>query len=615
MDDDDLAENTIGGKSLSTRSGFGEIVPNRNPLPIFRHSDKSTSAVIPGPLPQELQIKSERIGVRLLRLMGWREGQGIGPRVFAPESKDTVAHFRAPTEQKFEFITKAKTNFHGLGFNPVQISQTSKRSSNLVRSGVLHMGSGKVDASSQGFGLGAFEDADDIAVYSTDNMNDYVSELVDEDEEDNGRKQGRHNTRKGQDRLLNMRRGVPCHDGLPPLRKFVLAEHSPPTYGEYPAPVVPNGWAPNPLLVLNNNAFVSPHLQGLDAGDRAQMLGEVQLQRRQQYDEWKKRTARIRCYKGNEQESKVPWAFAGKSADEIAKEKKEFDDQKGRFKQLSSVIADRFTPEGKPLSRQQQQKQKTSAFRTSETKSQGKLSRQEQMWRPERLLCKRFNVRPPALIQIGSESSSRIVGDLSDLMTPTAVALGMEAKQTVPQRQQFQRQNNPTTSEASKLLEKQLEAIREEDDNDPVPAEEQQTRPSIDLFKAIFENDGSDVEETGSSSKEVKPTPSDWSIDDLITSGKNAVVKLQERQDKAVAADSVDLGRDMVRSTRNPYLYVPDNPTVDSSTTVPTNAAKTKVISHTSSSSSSSSAKRKRKRTASRRKQSRIRKQQKKRHN
>jgi len=37
--------------------------------------------VIPGPMPDELiGSTKESIGVKLLKLMGWREGYGIGPR-------------------------------------------------------------------------------------------------------------------------------------------------------------------------------------------------------------------------------------------------------------------------------------------------------------------------------------------------------------------------------------------------------------------------------------------------------------------------------------------------------------------------------------------------------
>lgn len=48
---------------------------------VVRKSCGSLFRAIPGPMPMDLFVsKAEPIGKRLLRLMGWREGQGIGPR-------------------------------------------------------------------------------------------------------------------------------------------------------------------------------------------------------------------------------------------------------------------------------------------------------------------------------------------------------------------------------------------------------------------------------------------------------------------------------------------------------------------------------------------------------
>lgn len=45
-------------------------------------------SAIPGPAPVELTVPAARpIGKRLLATMGWREGQGIGPRVRSRKSR------------------------------------------------------------------------------------------------------------------------------------------------------------------------------------------------------------------------------------------------------------------------------------------------------------------------------------------------------------------------------------------------------------------------------------------------------------------------------------------------------------------------------------------------
>jgi G patch domain-containing protein 1 len=69
---------------------------------------------------------SESIGVRLLKRMGWKPGQGIGPRVLKRQhfTSDPLSDDDTPANVTFAPIDSAvilftnKSNHFGLGFNP-----------------------------------------------------------------------------------------------------------------------------------------------------------------------------------------------------------------------------------------------------------------------------------------------------------------------------------------------------------------------------------------------------------------------------------------------------------------------------------------------------------------
>ena len=80
MDEDDLT--SFGGKQLQTNSQYDSLGSTADD--VKRQAQRASEAggsVIPGAVPEELVAPAdEGIGKQLLRLMGWREGQGLGPR-------------------------------------------------------------------------------------------------------------------------------------------------------------------------------------------------------------------------------------------------------------------------------------------------------------------------------------------------------------------------------------------------------------------------------------------------------------------------------------------------------------------------------------------------------
>eukprot|EP01051_Picozoa_sp_SAG22_P022062 SAG22_NODE_5135_length_1079_cov_2.055102_1_plen_250_part_10 len=80
MDEDDLV--SFGGKQLETNSDYDFLGGTAAELEKQKKAlERNSRSVIPGMVPGELVVATnDPIGKRLLKMMGWREGQGIGPR-------------------------------------------------------------------------------------------------------------------------------------------------------------------------------------------------------------------------------------------------------------------------------------------------------------------------------------------------------------------------------------------------------------------------------------------------------------------------------------------------------------------------------------------------------
>ena len=80
MDEDDLT--SFGGKQLQTNSQYDSLGSTAADIERqTKRAAETSRSVIPGDAPEEFVAPTtEGIGKQLLRLMGWREGQGVGPR-------------------------------------------------------------------------------------------------------------------------------------------------------------------------------------------------------------------------------------------------------------------------------------------------------------------------------------------------------------------------------------------------------------------------------------------------------------------------------------------------------------------------------------------------------
>ncbi|KAJ3386322.1 hypothetical protein HDU84_001616 [Entophlyctis sp. JEL0112] len=135
MDEEDLAELEMArNKSLAAKAEFDilggtqrEIEERKKAAESLAHAIGGADGAIASKIVQDLIIpSSDAIGLRLLRRMGWRDGQGVGPRVDRRKAKlaaeldeDDIhadAHLFAPRDITAVILT-GRTGRFGLGYD------------------------------------------------------------------------------------------------------------------------------------------------------------------------------------------------------------------------------------------------------------------------------------------------------------------------------------------------------------------------------------------------------------------------------------------------------------------------------------------------------------------
>jgi G patch domain-containing protein 1 len=325
MDDEDKANNLLAesGALHSSQDFAGLSRPaQKRPPSLFAGDDhilgpaSSLDEVFTLPL-------NDSAGVRLMRVLGWRLGHGIGPRsanvdrVSTPNSGhesdecnldsalEAAKHVAAGSHfdisitddldgridshgSSLAFAPKdvsvhqfrPKTDFHGIGFIPgVQTSDFDGTPSDLRNRKVSEqrVSFGSMGGSVTGaFGLGVDEEADDLDVYDgpTASRLGLSASLVEIDDQ--------HSRAKPSLQVANSNEGSSlrkCQDGRYPLEGFVLATDPDAPSREYPPPKVPAGFD---LVKRFEAALQLPiwvqkqdKIAGFNAEQRAVILGEA----------------------------------------------------------------------------------------------------------------------------------------------------------------------------------------------------------------------------------------------------------------------------------------------------------------------------------------------------
>lgn len=514
MDDEDLAE-AEQSRNLQTTGGFAGLGGTEQDahrqaglLDVFRPAEAT-------------------MGVKLLQKMGWKQGQGIGPRIRRAAREDpmnvigndlTETHLFAPDNTKMiSFVKKSDNKGLGYGSEPSlsrpAVSSLSQHpsdddkddgSSFTIRPKPKIAEKGKVKG---GFGMGILNDtgSDDDDPYTMGPKISY-NRVIGGDKKKSKKATATKASTSTSNPLLNAKpvftsksKGAnsgfrKCHDGRLPLEGFVLAIRAAAPQKTYTPPRIPEGWTSKfSTTETEDNSSSAGYVSTSDAAKassmdpkaRATMLGEQQLPGKSIFDFMSSATRdRLAAASGRADlpaagNEAAPEAFRksdaekakdlrsllpdldcetamqalshrsmpyaedeskrrryrqflelragtrselperakdenGKdvSTDEYVKEMREFVHAAKVFRPMSGMMATRFTssststlaPDSKDpedlLSRPAAEKPVDPAEEAAKLGMYGPMTRTVLEFYPTRLVCKRFNVRPPAHVAV-----------------------------------------------------------------------------------------------------------------------------------------------------------------------------------------------------------------------
>ncbi|SZF04657.1 unnamed protein product [Blumeria hordei] len=477
-----------------------------------------------------IRVAGETIGVKLLKKMGWKEGQGIGPRVRrmarlddhnSGEENSGAMHLFAPENTPLIKLVKKKDQL-GLGFSkdlsiqnskssqsPTALSDDENVSMSFHESNIV-----KKQPANKGFGVGILNDtgSDDEDPYEVGPQISY-SRII------RGEKKTKKKSQKFActPRLVSKPVYIPkkanlvkgstvqkCQDGRLPLEGFIIGSGNDTSSlvsfpSKYKLPEVPKDWKPK--LSMEKFADVkylttadAAKLSKLNHKSRASILGEAELPGKSVFD-FLSPAARDRVaaasgkdnlpkalgeipkeysmsieerqkellsqvpkldkptsdaalsrgangfmpYGGDEEKrsryrlyleyqsglnKSLPCKIPGMSSEDWLKELREFSNCAQIFKPISTTMASRFVssatvPQANsgsdaPLCRERSKPDDPSE-QAAKLSMYGPLTRSSKEWSPTRLLCKRFNVNPPAHVQpcdteIAGKNTSQLSG-------------------------------------------------------------------------------------------------------------------------------------------------------------------------------------------------------------
>ncbi|KAK0122685.1 hypothetical protein ONS96_009722 [Cadophora gregata f. sp. sojae] len=598
MDEEDIAD-AEDAKRVQTAEGFAGLGSTQD------------DAIRRGGLIDLFRIEGETIGVKLLKKMGWKEGQGVGPKirrkarldgVEKPSDDNNSTHLFAP--ENTHMISFIRKNDHkGLGFDgETKLSSNYGTGSITPKSddeedddrGLLapKISKKKKKPVRGGIGIGILNDtgSDDEDPYEIGPKISYNRVI-------GGDKKKKKATKAAINPLLSskpvfiskkvaMAKAAigfrKCHDGRLPLDGFILSskdEFSSVTQstGEYEAPKIPKGWTSSkvPKDGTQNKAYLSTadaaKASKLDPKSRASILGEAALPGKSVFDflspaardrlvsasgksnlpaalgeipkgysiteeEWHRdllaqipkvdkytadaalsrgasgfmpygedeaKRSRYRAYLENQagNNPSPPERGPSVSKDDWLKELREFANCAQIFKPMSGMMATRFTssttapklasdaPDSTSLLSKPVPKVEDPAEQAAKLGMYGPMTRTSQEWYPSRLLCKRFNVKPPAHVQPGAtdhgEENVAPRKSAPDVVSQSSIDEMM--RESYQQRHQGAGDTNAETVPAPVATPKEVVVV-DADRNDALEGQ----RAGEAVFKAIFGDDSDD---------------------------------------------------------------------------------------------------------------------------
>ncbi|OQR86233.1 hypothetical protein ACHHYP_10811 [Achlya hypogyna] len=440
----DEEDDQLLGRRLELASKYDPHNATSDATSKHLQAQQASHSSIPGFIPDDFITPSrDSVGTKLLGTMGWKPGQGVGPKIrksklsrfddapddvvyIAPKNNVDVSQFPAP-----------KNDNYGVGYDPyvdapefafLKRRQDAAKAASGQRQIMTFADAMKAGSSGMGHGLSALEENDDYDVYAIETRDNFDREL-----HDNSRKRLR--APAAAKSATKDKSFAVCSDGRPPLVGFVLNRtHEKPPKVLLATIVVPPTYQPGrhrptrPTApdLYRDHAFSLPKRgvsTTLSAAQRGALLGE--------------------------RAAKPPELGAQVRAGMLAAMASRFQSASATPSETPAPAADLRKP----------------------------LQRSTLPWKPDRLLCKRFRVQRPDEVVDGSakkplvdESQARFDREIVSHLAP---ADGPKAAPTV---------------------------VAEE-----LPALPPVVRPPEDLFKSIFDVDELSEEDASSSSDEDEP--------------------------------------------------------------------------------------------------------------
>ncbi|CAG0913112.1 unnamed protein product [Notodromas monacha] len=592
MDDEDVGEFGFAPKGIIATDTFISRLDSAKLLAAKRRKMEAGTEVIPGAsfLEDMITPVKDSKGVVLLRQMGWKPGQGVGPRV----SKDTpeegeeeerkVYGCHIPEEfrktmEKSEitfapddapaWILVPKKDLFGLGYSGLQRGnvlglEASVSGPKLV---MAEKGNRRVKITGQAFGVGAFEEEDED-IYGTEDLTKYDFEL-----KSNVEKQ---KSRDPKDREINPYKKYEGDD----VPGFVLSRVVI-TPKIYKPPPIPDSYRPKYRLYPSckgirepnssrwdikpverakeetQNVKVGLNRHSLSSRERGALLGEEAAPRKELNEqilslgqepvedvtpastalallptkaeskfsgstfrpkirpfsrdlEKQKRYEQYLVLRQNNQADQLKSLQPSNMLDaDRAQEQAMFERAATVYEPLNSGIMSRFVSSGttdatKPLPEIEIQPD----VKAANMKMYGKLTRIVAEWFPGDLLCKRFNVKNPhpdsKEAQSLQETKPKTRLNLADILGEISVPSSSQVEVS----QDSLKSSDKTRTSPPRLVspvEKKVDVAKiTVEDHSLIPeaceepemiAEEDIQRPSIDLFRAIFDEDSEDESE------------------------------------------------------------------------------------------------------------------------
>ncbi|KAI8327461.1 hypothetical protein BD560DRAFT_418055 [Blakeslea trispora] len=580
MDEEDLQDLANTQKLVTTEEFdvFGSTERELAARRQWRQQQEEKGAgmeLIGDSLMQMLGPSRDSIGVQLLRKMGWRPGQGIGPRKTISHELDQQEITVAPRDCPIEDY-RVKRDVHGLGYDTSQLPEiaemrrlraqqqtTGKSQENRSMFGVYGSSAENKDA----FGLGALEVAEeeDQDIYSTRTMQQYHTSLYDLEE-----------------RVTEQK---PTHASG--RVQFHLASKTKETLGSwYPPPQVPADFTGHHQSASREDSKVDKVKEGIFSfEERGHILGEKPIETRSVFDympqhskdklnqaidffvdlgkdkskladfstvskeeailalqgfmpfgDHPAKQARYRHYLENQAgkltEDGIPLKTLpipeGLTYESGMKEMDEFAKAARIFRPMSAMMSGRFTSskqtsqkqmeviqfegglkteqeyrkEKEQLAKQEadriEQKPVSQEAEAAAMKMFGTLTRTVKPFYPNRLVCKRFNVRNPhpEHTKTDAEASRTQAGSKEALSKEAMESMLNKRMPLLTDTDPMMQAVIPKPSERKEDVEKEEKIIKEEEEEtEETVAAMDYERPSMDIFKAIFDTDSEEEEE------------------------------------------------------------------------------------------------------------------------